>query len=96
MSDCTHTALHVEAQVFTVPSESADFTIRAAHVKVRCRECGMPFRFMGEIRPAPSDPLDFMRGGAPWASAERDELASWIAPIEATPILANMTPEGQA
>lgn len=95
---CDHKQLHVASQVFTVTGaeeSEGSLLIRAVHLKVHCVACGMPFKFVGAERPPPEDPLDFLQGGGPWASASGDEIASWITPLEADSLL-TMVPEGRA
>jgi hypothetical protein len=95
---CIHRTLHVHSEVFDAPvgdgTQAEALRIRAVHLHVSCETCGMPFKFVG-ARPPPEDPLDFLQGGAPWASAQGDEMAAWITPAEAPDFL-TVAPEGRA
>lgn len=75
--NCDHqTLMPSPLAAFPVPDRAGRYNVI---MRLECADCGQPFRFMGAMRPPPTDSETAELG--PWASWSANEIGVMVEPI---------------
>ncbi len=93
MTDCLHRNVHIDWSIY----HYVESHIRTAHFQAKCAECGVKFRFLGDMAIAPPTAQEALerRHGA-WVSPAGDEMGVVIAAIAPMEPLETVEVEGRA
>ena len=93
MSDCQHPNVAITYSVMAYVDSEA----RTAHINARCADCGVRFRFLGNMPIRPPTALEALEAKAgPWVSPEGDEIGCLISAMRPDDHLETVAVKGRA